>query len=386
MVDVVRRGARRPQEREGNPPRGGFCFSPVPAPTQRIFTMSSHLGRPLPGSVAWAAERISRMMEREEQERLARRRAGQGTARTGARAVAAAYDSTPIAGGLLDPRLWTDEYYRAQRNRPPGVTTSPEIDPWPHDRSNLHQPIDRPSWTIHEADGWGGPLRQPTPRFVLYANADTAGPRAGSAAGSPRPGGVQVAGPPNTVRAGGFFGPPINFAQRPPSGQLLAGRAPAPPAFSPSTGYREEINPELGGSRHRAAELVYGGRMSPPPSFGDVYDQNTRYGRFARHIYANNPFSTGDSETWATPPVRLLNDLRVNSTDDAIGVMLTELYRKHINTNGTPPDWRTLMEQHRRAYRRFGAPIVLPWVGERFPDSWGRWLTTPDVAAVRGQR
>ncbi|MEX0695956.1 MAG: hypothetical protein WEB85_14410 [Dongiaceae bacterium] len=45
--------------------------------------MSSHLGRPLPGSVAWAAERIRRMMEREAQERLVRRRADQGTARSG---------------------------------------------------------------------------------------------------------------------------------------------------------------------------------------------------------------------------------------------------------------------------------------------------------------
>ena len=80
--------------------------------------MSRHPGRPLPSSVAWAAERIRRMMEREEQERLVRRRADQESARTGARAAAVAHDPPPITGGLLDPRLWTDEYYRAQRSRP----------------------------------------------------------------------------------------------------------------------------------------------------------------------------------------------------------------------------------------------------------------------------
>jgi hypothetical protein len=95
--------------------------------------MSSHLGRPLPGSVAWAAERISRMMEREEQERLARRRASQETARTGAGVAAVADDPPPITGGLLDPRLWTSEYYRAQRNRPVPLPEPPlgRVRPYP---------------------------------------------------------------------------------------------------------------------------------------------------------------------------------------------------------------------------------------------------------------
>jgi len=148
--------------------------------------MSSRLGRPLPGSVAWAAERIRRIVEREEQERLARRRASQGAARTGTRAANAAHDPTPITGGLLDPRLWTDEYYRAQQNRPVpfpepphGPSTAVPMPVRPHDPrtpSLLERLLTLPP-PYGPSDNR---VRRPDPDLdiALRARSDTAGPAA----------------------------------------------------------------------------------------------------------------------------------------------------------------------------------------------------------------
>ena len=97
------------------------------------------------------------------------------------------------------------------------------------------------------------------------------------------------------------------------------------------------------------AHLIYAGRASPPGHFADVYDRDTFYGEWiGPPIYKDNPISVPN---WLA---RGLN-AAPGAADDAIGVMLTEFYRQHLEKYGTPPDWQTLQRHHREAYRQFGA-------------------------------
>jgi hypothetical protein len=137
-----------------------------------------------------------------------------------------------------------------------------------------------------------------------------------------------------------------------------------------SSGYHENINPELGGSRHRAAHLTHAGGMDAPAAFGDVYDQSTPYGRIAQNIYTN-------SGTQLIPWLVRESTGAPETTNDAIGIMLTELYRQHLAKFGSPPDWETLKRHHRTAYSQFGVDPDT-WAAKYFPDGLGPWLAAPN--------
>lgn len=138
-----------------------------------------------------------------------------------------------------------------------------------------------------------------------------------------------------------------------------------------ATGYREDINPELGGSRHRAAHLTHAGRMDASEVFGDIYDQSTPYGLVAQDIYTNSG--------WLLPISWLVRQSTgvPEATNDAIGIMLTELYRQHLAKYGSPPDWETLKRHHHTAYSQFGVDPDT-WAASNFPDFLGRWSAAPN--------
>jgi hypothetical protein len=94
------------------------------------------------------------------------------------------------------------------------------------------------------------------------------------------------------------------------------------------------------------AHLVHAGRQPSRP-FRDVYDRDTFWGNGSTaHL-----LDTDLDSDWLA---RGLN-AAPHAADDAIGVMLTEFYRQHLEEYGTPPDWQTLQRHHRDAYRQFGA-------------------------------